>query len=379
MRKTFIIAALILSLAICNAVSAANYAIRPNPEIVTITFSDNIPRTAVWFTVQDWDNDGFPTLMSGVKSAEITDMQTKQCGAYPYVENPAFVLNENISDMPEEKVRFQGYYISEWRGLDKNKNGKIEPNSDPNLNEYEKRVNAEIEYGFLSRNFTLKGGKYELSVETANQSIIQTISEVLPGVTLPPVTGINAKFDANGRFNVAWKVPDVYISNPTAYPNATIQVRVDRYTDTGNKRYWRARVDNLPLFINGKVFDNYTFFQWESEVLRLTPYVKVQVRILLNQNNRGHSDWTAFKIDGSEVTPASIPVPLTQAQYDQLYLENISRANDVQQGTAGLSEIQSLLNTPLGQRRISTSFSGQLGGQLNAIMQMLVPPGQTKK
>jgi hypothetical protein len=376
MRKTFMVAALLVPFVLCNSVSAANYSIRLD-EIVTVTYPDNIPRTGIWFTMQDLADYTFPPVESVVKSLTIAD-QNGQSGTYRFVETPPYNLNENPSDKPEDIVRLEPYYISEWRGNDQNSNGIIEPYQ----GEYGTRLNAEWQYGIITRNLPVTGGTYVLSVDTGTQTIYRTVSGVPAGIPMPPVTDINAKFDADGRFNVAWKIPDVYVNNSAAYQNAKIQIRVDRYAPDGNKRYWRERVDNLPLFLNGNKFDNYTFFKWESDVLRVyapyNPYIKVQVRIIL-QNSRGVSDWKEFKIDGSTVTPTIIPIPLTQAQLDKLMNENISKAYDIQQGGAGLAEIQALLNTPPGQRRAPNSYSGQLGERINTIIQMLLPPGKAKK
>jgi len=372
MRKQFMLAALLMSFVLCNTVAAANYSIS-DPTIVTVTPPDNIPRTAIWFVIQDLAEYNFPPIHSVVRSFTISD-QNGQSRTLPYIETPPYDMNGKNYLRQEEIVRLDPYYITEFRGIDRNKNGIIEPY----LGEYEKRVFSDWEYCVVTRNFPLSGGTYNLLVDAGTQTIKRTISGVQKRELMPPITDINAKFDNNGKFNISWGIPDVYLNNYETYKNATVQIRVDRYTKDGNKAYWRARVDSLPLFINGIKFDNYSFFKYESDILRLyTPYIKVQIRIDM-PNNRSQSDWREFKIDGYTATPTAIPIPITQTQLDQLINDNLTKAYDIQQGGAGLTEIQTLLNTPQGQRKASNSYLGQLGERINTIIRMLLPPGKAK-
>ena len=377
MKKTFLLAALFLAFPICNTVSAANY-FMGSAGIGTKNFpgeepGTEQPRTEISFQIYDSDNQ--PPIENVVESAKITHLGTEKSGEYTYQPNYSkYIINNNpnIADFTKNVVRLAPYRIVEHRGVDNNQNGKIDlPLVPLPTGEYETRAFSAWEYDIKASDFSLdEGGNYELLVKLTNgQELKRTFLDVPPRLVLPLVTDINASFDNNGMFNVSWKLPDY------DYQNATIQIRVDTFYDNGNPRFLRFRVQKLPLVIN-----NYTLLKWESDALRLyVPYIKVQVRIE-HQAGTAQSDWKEFKIDPDTktVTAWPIPVPLTEAQLDQLYNDNFMMAYDIQQGKEGLMAIQTLLNTPLGQRKASTTYSGQLGAQINTIIQMLLSSGKTK-
>jgi len=56
--------------------------------------------------------------------------------------------------------------------------------------------------------------------------------------------------------------------------------------------------------------------------------------------------------------------------------ENILQAYDLQQVSKGLNEIIGQINTPPGKRQSTFSYKGEIGGKLNKILQLLMPPGK---
>lgn len=310
MRKTFVIAAFIVSFVLCNAVSAANYSLG-YVDLMPKTYADGETRTAISFSLQDADDYYFPPVENGVKSFTICD-QNGKCQTYPYVKSLLPEPDESISEKLKykEKVRNTSYHMDEIRGIDYNKSGIIEIGED----RYERRVNAAWEYSIFTSRFPVTGGTYTVWLNTNDNQQpppSKTLLDVPAGLTLLPVTDINVRFDSDGRLNVSWTVPDVYLISPEAYQDATIQIRVDRYSEDGNPNYSRVRVENLPLFLNGNIFNNYTLLKWESDLIRLyIPIIKVQVRIsskILNNQNQGPiswsegvSDWKEFYIGGAK-------------------------------------------------------------------------------
>jgi len=247
-------------------------------DIQTRTYAGGSPETYFWFNILDANDYNFPPMESVVESVTIT---------YPDGSQQSFT--------PE----LIPWCHSEWRGSDNNpRNGIIEPDQ----GEYEKYVNSGIDYEIISPVSPHVPGTYLLEVTCTNGQLLsfnQTVDAGMTAVDLPPVTNVTASFNpGSGLFQVSWDLPE------TGYPpEAAIQIRVDRFEKDGGKRHARFRVKNLPA---GQLI--YTFFKWESDLLRLyIPYINVKVRTYMHARaSMAQSDVKEYAIDGTDLTPTTI-------------------------------------------------------------------------
>jgi hypothetical protein len=397
MRKILMIAVVGLILVFGNLASAQNYSISNDLSLNNRTFAVGSPKALFMFTIVDLDDNTFPPAESVVQSVRVKTPLGTWSDPYSFLATPPYDINEKPGTKTTEAVILAPWYISEFRATDKNKNGIMEPA----LGEYgPPLLTSYWHYELWTEKmpvYPIAGGTYTVEVTCTNNQIIQRDVTVTQGENPTSATNINAYFDPDGRFNVSWSLDDYYLS----HPEATIEIRVDRYGKDGTKKYFRFDAQSLPVFFEGAKREKYTFFKWESDALRLysyyNPYIKVQIRISY-RNGRSASDWIGFEIGGStppqqffalnrqsapalmgsEVSASTIPLQPTVTRVEIPEPSNLTQTQ-IDQYVEGLSEIQTLINTPPGKRTVTGSYSGQLGEQMNIILQMLLPPGKAKK
>lgn len=296
-----ILLVVLLATGLVGSVHAANYFL-DNFDVDTITQGVQSPSIRFRFQIRDYEDYGTRVMDNVIQTVTITDPD-----------------NNLLPDLPVPPVRHIRR-LTDWVSTDKNGDGNIDPYS----GEFENKYYDTYEYRIYYLEPPHIAGIYKLKVQCTNgQELLIDSEHLATGVILPQVTDVTTAFDTDGRLMVSWTPNQTY-----PYPTDTqLEVRVTPYGIDGGNLHHRMRarklpMKNIPMLPNGKQYHKFIFKEMSDILREIYPYIAVRVQTSSGPNRAEPSPKT-YRIDGSNLTPATIPVPslLSEEEVDALVAE----------------------------------------------------------